>query len=166
MRGGLKVYTFPIELGKFSDLDTDLTNVLRQIRAHPKVIGITATKPVKDMITQEEFRSCLCDNWTINPAGLESANEVFLRRKCNEVSAEAHNKDGQAFVNAYKNHWSESIRSNILKGKKVVILGFGGTGQAIVDALLSPGKDSPATIVASNCQRSFAKAERIFLDLY
>ena len=31
---------------------------------------------------------------------------------------------------------------------------------------LSQGKDRPATIVVSHCQRSFAKAERIFLALY
>ncbi|MBU2266363.1 MAG: hypothetical protein KJ977_04915, partial [Candidatus Omnitrophica bacterium] len=165
LRAGLKVYVFPIELAESPDIDTSLINVLEQIKLHPKVIAITVTKPVKDMILQEKFRKHLCDSWTVKPTGLGSVNQVFLRHFRGTLSAEAHNKDGQAFVKAYKNHWNESIQPNTFKNKKVVVLGFGGTGQAVVDALLSEGRDRPLIIIISHWQRSFPKALKTFLVL-
>ncbi|MBU2103034.1 MAG: response regulator, partial [Candidatus Omnitrophica bacterium] len=175
---GKKVYVFPIDLGRsHQEIKGRLAGILEQAKAHPQVICLTATKPVKDLIAAKEFRGIWKD-WQSEPEGLTSANVIFLRRTEEGVIAHAANTDGKAFLSAYKMHWAlggnlgqkvevaaATERRVSLRGKKVVVLGFGGAGQAIAQALAQEKMHKPLRISISHRSASFENAKTIFKEL-
>ncbi|MBU2266031.1 MAG: hypothetical protein KJ977_03235, partial [Candidatus Omnitrophica bacterium] len=123
----------------------ELTRVLAQALAHPKVIRITVTKPFKNIITDPEFD--FIDNWDPEVRQLNTTNNLSISRRFGRPRVQASNTDGLAFVNAFRAFWpssrqgkqlaeSRSLPEGETQGKNIVILGFGGTGMAVLNAIV------------------------------